>query len=86
MAAADDLTQTFQLTSPVTELAERSSEVHAQRSENEEPDESSKESQLFDPAGEEHKKKASGVCEKFRAVSWKKVFTLVVVVFDFFSG
>ena len=41
-----------------------------------------KESQLFDPS-EEHKKQASGICEKFRAVSWKKVFTLVVVVVDF---
>ena len=82
MAAADDLSQTFQLTSPVTELAERSSEV-AQCSENKEQDESSKESQLFNPSGEQNEQ-ANVFCQKLSAVRWKKVLTLVVVVVDFF--
>ena len=82
MADTDNLTQAFQLTSPVTEVAKRSSEI-SQCSENEEQDESSEKRQLFNPSGEQSKQ-ASVICVKFSAVKWKKVFALVVVLFDFF--
>ena len=81
MAATDNLSQTFQLNSPVTELAERSSEI-SQCSENEEQDELYEKRKLFNPSGRGEQNNV--FCQKLSAVRWKKVLTLVVVSVDFF--